>query len=163
MRNALNQINKVQPGAYAQDKIDGLAKWNDDVDFPVFVDPGFGEGHSPVHALEQKGVYFSNSVDLDLMMLDAYPVAYEASERESPDEATIVAVLGKSHTHEERLGEDILGLFGDYHSKFDLKSKPATHLQALASLTDEELLANLPEVLGRLVEDVRARLRALPE
>ena len=73
-------------------------------------------------------MFFSHPVDLDLMMLEAYPDAYEVDPGE-PDESTIVAVLGKSHANESRLGEDLLELFDDYHSKFDLKSKPASHLQ----------------------------------
>ena len=63
----------------------------------------------------------------------------------------------------DRLGDDLLDLFGDYHAKFDLASKPATHLAALSTLTDEELLKDLPDVLSRLVEQVEAKLAELPE
>jgi putative ATP-dependent endonuclease of OLD family len=107
-------------------------------------------------------VFFSSPVDLDLMMLQAFPDAYDVAP-EAPDDKLIVAVLGKSHVNEDRLGDDVLALFGDYHSKFDLKSKPATHLAALAELDDAELLAELPAVLKRLVERVRFRLSELPE
>ena len=75
----------------------------------------------------------------------------------------IVAVLGKNHANEDRLGDDLLDLFDDYHAKFDLQSKPATHLAALSTLTDEELLEDLPDVLGRLLEQVEAKLAELPE
>ena len=101
-------------------------------------------------------------VDLDLMMLDAYPDAYKVQST-PPEESTIIAVLGKSHVNEDRLGNDLLDLFDDYHAKFDLKSKPATHLTALSTLTDEALLEALPDVLGRLVERVKAKLAELPE
>jgi putative ATP-dependent endonuclease of OLD family len=107
-------------------------------------------------------VFFSHPVDLDLMMLESYPGAYEVDPGE-PDEPTIIAVLGKNHVNESRLGEDLLELFDDYHAKFDLKSKPATHLSALSALTDKELLEGLPDVLDRLVERVRKKLAELPE
>lgn len=95
-------------------------------------------------------------------MLRAFPDAYEVATAE-PDEKMIVAVLGKSHSHEERLDEDVLNLFDHYHANFDLKSKPATHLAALSNLEDDKLMAGLPEVLGRLVECVRTKLTGLPE
>jgi putative ATP-dependent endonuclease of OLD family len=97
------------------------------------------------------------------MMLEAYPEAYDVGEVEPPHEETIVAVLGKAHANEDLLGDDLLALFDDYHSLFNLKSKPASHLLALSNLTDEKLLEGLPEVLQRLVDNVRAQLEALPE
>lgn len=92
----------------------------------------------------------------------AYPDAYGVAPVE-PDESTIIAVLGKRHANEDRLGDDFLELFDDYHAKFDLKSKPATHLAALSTLADKELLEGLPDVLSRLVERVREKLAELPE
>lgn len=157
VRNAVNQINKVKQ-TFPQDKIDALPKWDDGRDFPTFTD-----GKSAISVLEKKGVYFSHPVDLDLMMLEAFPEAYGASPTGAPDDKAIAAVLGKSHANEDHLPEDVLELFDDYHRLFDLKSKPASHLKAMAALTDDELLAGLPDVLSRLVEDVRTRLGALPE
>ncbi|MFD6265515.1 ATP-dependent endonuclease, partial [Micromonospora chalcea] len=122
----------------------------------------FKDGRGSIWSLERRGVFFSHPVDLDLMMLEAYPDAYDVDPTD-PDEKTIVAVLGKSHKNETRLPDDALQLFDDYHDKFDLASKPATHLAALADLSDEELLEGLPEVLERLVEHVRASLAGLPE
>jgi len=163
VRNALNQYNRVRPGVYGDQAIDGLSKWDDAVDFPVFADSNLQDNHGPIYDLEQTSVYFSHPVDLDLMMLEAFPDAYGAEPAGAPDEKTITAVLGKSHVNENRLPADVLALFADYHRKFDLKSKPAAHLRAMAALTDKELLKDLPEVLKRLVEDVRAKLKALSE
>ncbi|WP_298045429.1 ATP-dependent endonuclease [uncultured Citricoccus sp.] len=157
VRNALTQINKTKQ-TYRQEHIDRLPQWNDDLDFPVYEK----EGKSALRVLEKHGVFFSNPVDLDLMMLDAFPAAYNAK-RSTPDDQTIVAVLGKKHAGEDRLEEDVRGLFDDYHAKFDLRSKPATHLAALSMIHDDELNDGLPDVLGRLVEHVRARLKELPE
>ncbi|MFD9601294.1 ATP-dependent endonuclease [Streptomyces sp. NPDC059970] len=168
VHNALKQMNAVRPKTYTDEQFGKLPKWNDDRDFPTLVDPGFTGGHGPVEDLEGKGVFFSHPVDLDLMLLAAYPDAYGVSPTEpgnptEPDQETVVAVLGKSHVHEERLPEDVRALFGDYHAKFDLGSKPAAHLAALADLNDKQLLEDLPDVLVRLVEYVRTNLTGLPE
>ena len=72
-------------------------------------------------------------------------------------------MLGKNHANEGRLGDDLLGLFEDYHSTFDLHSKPAAHLAALSTLSDAELLDGLPDVLNRLIEYIHERLVELPE
>ncbi|MGP9787965.1 ATP-dependent nuclease [Glutamicibacter sp. 287] len=162
VRNALKQINKINPNTYTKEQIEGLSKWNDDGDFPVFNDPLFLKGDGPVRALEQHGVFFSNPVDLDLLMMEAFPEAYAVAPA-VPDDKMIVAVLGKSHTHEERLGSNVLNLFNDYHAKFDMKSKPATHLGALSTLEDNELMEGLPEVLLRLIGHVRTKLSGLSE
>lgn len=163
VRNALKQYNKLNAGTFTEAQIDGLSAWNEAVDFPVYNDVNFKDGHGPVYALEQKGVYFSHPVDLDLMLLEAFPDAYGVESVGTPDEKTIAAVLGKAHANEDHLPTVTFELFDDYHRLFDLKSKPASHLTAMAALTDDELLEGLPEVLSRLVEDVRARLGALPE
>lgn len=157
VRNAVKQYNKLKR-TFAQDKIDALPEWNDAKNFPTFT-----EGRGAISTLEKKGVYFSHPVDLDLMMLEAFPDAYGVESVGTPDDKTIAAVLGKSHANEDRLPSGLRELFDDYHRLFDLKSKPASHLRAMAALTDDELLEDLPEVLQRLVADVRAKLGALPE
>ena len=80
-----------------------------------------------------------------------------------PDAPTIKAVLGKSHHDSTQYSEDELKLFDTYHQRFKLGSKPAAHIDALAQLSDEELLANMPESLGRLADAVIAKLAELPE
>jgi putative ATP-dependent endonuclease of OLD family len=163
VRNALRQVNAVSTTPpFKEEVIDALPKWNDEHDFPQMDDPRYKPGRGPMPALERRDVFFSAPVDLDLMMLDAYPDAYEV-EPTPAEESTIIAVLGKSHVNEDRLGGDLADLFDDYHAKFDLRSKPATHLAALSTLTDKELLEGLPDVLGRLVERVKAKLAELPE
>lgn len=112
--------------------------------------------------LEAREVYFSYPMDLDFAMLLAYPDAYDVL-RETPDESTIKAVLGKSHHNSGQYSEDELALFGTYHRCFKLGSKPAAHIEALAKLSDEDLLAGMPESLGRLADAVIAKLAELPE
>lgn len=162
VRYALDQINKITPGTYSPKDINSLPNWNSPVGFPQFHDPQYSEGKGPLRDLEQKGVFFSNPVDLDLLMVEAFPKAYGAK-FEYPDKKAIVAVLGKMHVNEELLGQEVLSLFDHYHATFDLKSKPASHLRALSTLTDNELIEGLPAVLKRLIAHVGMKLKELPE
>lgn len=163
VRNAMNQVNKVDDGFFSSAQIKSLPRWNDDVDFPEYCGTRNNAAQCPIDDLEDRSVYFSHPVDLDLMMLEAYPDAYDAAPNGRPEESTVVAVLGKSHVNEQRLGNNVFYLFDDYHDKFNLKSKPTTHLKAMSKLADEELIEGLPDVLQRLVSDVQAQLEGLPE
>lgn len=107
-------------------------------------------------------VYFSYPMDLDFTMLLSFPEAYGVEEDE-PDESTIKAVLGKSHYDATQYSENELKLFNTYHQRFKLGSKPAAHIDALAQLTDEELLAKMPASLNRLADAVIAKLEEWPE
>lgn len=163
VRNALRQYNKLNPGTFTDPQIDELPDWNDAVEFPVLKGENCSEGSEIMNVLERMDVYFSHPVDLDLMMLEAFPNAYGTESIGAPDEKVIAAVLGKSHVNEGHLPEGTLNLFDDYHRLFELKSKPASHLNAMAVLTNEQLLSGLPGPLKRLIEGVRARLEGSPE
>ena len=113
-------------------------------------------------ALEERDVYFSYPMDLDFTMLLSFPEAYDVEEDE-PDESTIKAVLGKKHHDASQYSQDEQKLFNTYHQRFKLGSKPAAHIDALAQLTDEELLADMPASLSRLADAVIAKLAELPE
>lgn len=112
--------------------------------------------------LEERDVYFSYPMDLDFAMLLAYPDAYGVTE-EDPEDDTIKAVLGKSLHDASQYSEDEQQLFNTYHQRFKLGSKPAAHIDALAQLTDKELLADMPESLSRLADAVITKLAELPE
>jgi hypothetical protein len=138
-----------------------IAKWNEDL--PVRTDHWFEEGTISIFSeLEKRGVYFSDPMDLDFSMLLAYPKAYGVS-RSPPDESTLKAVLGKSHYNAGQYDANEQELFGIYHSKFKLGSKPAAHISALAKLTDEDLLKSLPPSLDRLADAIIAALEDIPE
>lgn len=133
----------------------GIPKWNSDEHkvrkYPVYLT-----------AFEERGIYFSDPLDLDFAMLLSYPEAYGVEE-EAPDASVIKAVLGKSHHDSSQYSEDELKLFGTYHQRFKLGSKPAAHISALAQLSDQELLENMPASLNRLTDAVIAKLADLPE
>jgi len=116
--------------------------------------------------LEDFGVFFSAPVDLDILMLTHYPKAYgieDISKLPLPKPPARESVLGKARQNEEKLGDSILRLFDKYHALFDLGSKPASHLSALAALDDAALLADLPPVLDRMITHISDRLGKIPE
>lgn len=160
IRYAAQQINKHRPGTFAAEKIDGIKPWDADVAFPAY-DASSGA----LRTLEVHAVFFSHPLDLDLMMLEAYPDAYGVTTTASASESTRKAVLGKSHVNSHRYSEAQLGLFDEYQKQFKLGSKPANHLSAMATFEgrDHELLADLPEPLFRLLRTVKERLESIPE
>lgn len=114
--------------------------------------------------LEQRDVFYSYPMDLDFSMLKAYPSEFELEDtKELPDEKLIASVLGKNHHKPEQYSENEQKLFASYHKLFKLGSKPANHLQALANLTDEELLEDMPVELSRLADKVKEKLQEIPE
>lgn len=142
-----------------QEEIDGIPSWNDEQGL-LIEDDGW------IARLEEHGVFFSSPLDLDFMMLEAYPGAYDLDddELEKPDDDTLKAVLGKSH---DAVGgqytDDQQKCFSAYHTRFKLDSKPVWHIRALAELEDESLLDDLPEVLERMFERIESDLKDLPE
>ena len=115
-----------------------------------------------IEELEKRDVYFSSPMDLDFAMLIAYRDAYGV-EAEEPTASTIKAVLGAGHYNPAQYSGNELDLFSTYHKRFKLGSKPATHIEALAHIGDEDLLANIPASLGRLGDAIVAKLAELPE
>jgi predicted ATPase len=132
-----------------------IPDWNSEK-YKVCDYPGYLE------QLESRGIFFSYPMDLDFAMLLSFPVAYGA-ESSTPSEATIKAVLGDSHYDANQYDANQRGLFGTYHKRFKLGSKPAAHIDALAQLGDKKLLADMPASLSRLADTVIAKLEELPE
>lgn len=141
------------------DQVKSIPKWDDDKGLIVDDEGWFAR-------LEEHGVFFSSPLDLDFLMMIAYPAAYdvEDDDLEEPDEDGLKAVLGKKHdVVGNQYTDEELKYFDAYNSRFKLGSKPAWHIQAMASLTDKDLLDGMPNVLGRLVNRIRKELKALPE
>lgn len=161
IKNVNDQLAKFEPTKVLPEHWP-LPKWNAD-DTPVRTHHFFGDEKQDIFAeLEKRGVFFSFPLDLDFALLLAYPDAYSVEE-EVPDEQTITAVLGKSHHDSSQYSKDELKLFGTYHQSFKLGSKPAAHIDALAKLSDAQLLASMPKPLGRLADAVMDKLSELPE
>lgn len=114
-------------------------------------------------ALEAYDVFFSASLDLDFMLLEAFVSQYQATgsvgshipasdpELTNRLKAAREAVLkseggsGSTYTPAQRQ------LFIWYQYLFLGRGKPTTHMRALNAMTDEQLAASLPPVLKRLL------------
>ena len=149
-----NQLDILKNGATKSSDV-AIPKW-DDRENPIRRNTACMEN------LEQTDVFFSSPLDIDFSMMSSFPEEYSV-ERENSSESIVVAVLGKRCNGIEQYSNDEKNLFSSYHKKFKLSSKPATHLNALAQLTDEKLIECMPESLGRLADKVKSKLEGLPE
>lgn len=132
-----------------------IPKWNDS-------DNLFRETENYIDYFEGKGIFFSYPLDLDFSMLHSFQAAF-AAETEIPTESTIKAVLGKSYFDATQYNEGERLLFRAYHKKFKLSSKPASHIDALANLSDQDILDNMPEPYSRMIDAIISLIDELPE
>jgi putative ATP-dependent endonuclease of OLD family len=155
----LLQYSVVEENDLTQEEIDAIPAWNADEGI-IVDDLGW------IDRLERLGVFFSTPLDLDFMMMANYSEAYrvEGDELAEPDEDTIKAVLGKRH--------DVLGnqyteeqqtYFDAYHRRFKLGSKPTWHIRAMASMDGQDLIDNMPQVVGRMLDRIESDLEDWPE
>ena len=162
IKYASEQLAKYSDTNKLSDVFSPIPKWNEPK-IPIRTHHFFNNGTISVfQELESKGVFYSSPMDLDFTMLISYPEAYGVQEEE-PEESTIKAVLGKSHFNSEQYTADELRLFGTYHQLFKLGSKPASHIEAFAKLSDSDLLDRMPDSLVRLADSIKTRLEAIPE
>lgn len=124
-----------------------------------------------VEGLQGWKIFMSSPLDLDLEMLRAFPQAYEALELRGPSipdsedeeyqkkvEAVNYAVLGEESGEASLYSDDERALFWRYRYHFLTRSKPATHLLALNSLSDAEIRENCPPYLRALVDAIASEL-----
>jgi putative ATP-dependent endonuclease of OLD family len=144
-----------------QAEIDSLPEWDLDEDKLLESEP---TSHW-LSFLESKDVFFSSPLDLDFAMLNRFPAAFgvTAADSNMPPENKIKSVLGDNYHGIEQYSTDEKKLFTSYHKLFKLGSKPVAHLNALAELQDEELGAQMPTSLSRLVDAAKVKLEGLPE
>jgi putative ATP-dependent endonuclease of OLD family len=129
-----------------------------------------------IQHLEAFDVYFSSPLDLDFLMLQAFPEQYHATAPAGGgpqipiEEAALQqrvqracrAVLkadggeGDTYTGEEKQA------FIWYSYLFLGRSKPSTHLLALNQLNDAALIGGTPAILSRLVQKIRQKLDPPP-
>ena len=155
----LRAYRDVEKIGFTSEQVQSIPAWNGE-DGLMLDDDGWLE------RLEEHGVFFSSPLDLDFLMMTAYPEAYgvKETELETPDSDALKAVLGKKRdTVEDQYTDEELKYFDAYHSRFKLGSKPAWHIQAMANLTDKKLAAGMPEGLERLFAHIRDELKGLPE
>ncbi len=110
--------------------------------------------------MTDRGIFYSYPLDLDMMMVRAFPDAYKVDGRGDPDNLDKLAtsVFGRGprmDVYEEKAPKEDHPTdleLAAYDYWFKKRSKPASHIQALAKLTDEEIIANCPEPLRLLIE-----------
>ncbi|WP_369810131.1 AAA family ATPase [Bradyrhizobium sediminis] len=117
--------------------------------------------------LEDHGVFYSSPLDLDMEMLAAFPDAYKTiipkggGPSLTPDEAVEI-VLGKGGSGIKDYKATEFGGYKDhtpaYRYHFLTRSKPATHVQALAQVDDKTLKKGMPEVYRRLIKRIDENL-----
>ena len=156
IKYANDQLKKFEPEKILPDNY-AIPEWNND-ECPIL------EYKNYLDELEERGIFYSYPMDLDFSMLKAFPNKFEITDMDTlPDQDLIKSVLSKKHHNPEQYTEEERKLFASYHKLFKLGSKPVNHIQALANLTDEELLNNMPESLSRLADAVKTKLLEIPE
>lgn len=128
-----------------------------------------------VNFLEQFNVYYSQPLDLDFLMLEHYTKKYKsaipkgggpnipdkvkkAQEFESKITVAIQATLKSDKTKALTYTEDQKELMIWYNYHFLGRGKPTTHILALSSMTNEELIENMPPVFDRMFKKIKKLL-----
>jgi len=103
-------------------------------------------------------ILFSYPLDLDMMMLRAFPEAYDVGVIEVPADTEKLenSVFGQGdglkEYEEKAVDPPTSEELAAYDHLFKKRSKPGSHLRALGMLTDVEIVANCPEPLKQLIE-----------
>lgn len=120
-----------------------------------------------VDSLKPHGVYFSAPLDLDLVMLEAFPDAYKAlipkggGPKMTADKAAevVLGTAGPGTTIYTGPFKNYLGLLPAYRYHFLTNSKPATHLAALAHIKTRDLAEKMPAMLAEILNHIAKSLR----
>ncbi|WP_107993438.1 ATP-dependent nuclease [Neisseria elongata] len=156
IKYANDQLKKFEPEKILPDNY-VIPEWNSSEYFILKYEHYLDE-------LEKKDIFYSRPMDLDFSMLKAFPNKFKVENNDTlPSQSLVESVLGGSHHNPEQYTEEERKLFSSYHKLFKLGSKPVNHIQALANLTDEELLNSMPESLSRLAVAVKTKLLGIPE
>ncbi|WP_433811529.1 ATP-dependent nuclease [Flavobacterium johnsoniae] len=129
------------------------------------------------HRLNTHDVFFSAPLDLDFLMLSYYTDFYKAiipinggpripDETEDSDafddkvKTAIQATLKSEKAIAQTYSEEDKKLMIWYNYHFLGRGKPTTHIQALSSMTNEDIKNNLPPVFTRIFERISFLLKA---
>lgn len=140
--------------------VDGLPAWNGNDRILESAN-----GKTWIKFLEESNIFFSSPMDLDFTMLQSFESEYGVFgfELGKPEADTISAVLGKSYHGVNQYSESQQSYFDEYKSLFKQKSKPATHINALSSLSKDDLTGKIPEPLNRLIANIQKILGEIKE
>ena len=121
-----------------------------------------------VQWLRSQWVFYSTYLDLDMMMVEAFPKAYSPSRnfdeaRDDPEKIAkaVFGANGPGDADLSRVGASFPNqMLFTYMDLFKSRSKPASHYKALAVLDDEEISVNCPEPLRALICAAKTILRS---
>jgi putative ATP-dependent endonuclease of OLD family len=115
---------------------------------------------------KEQGVHFSFPLDLDMMMLKAYPQQYKSisnvadgSELKAQDyEKSVFGKAGGGISDYSTTIAPTATELAIYEDLFKKGSKPISHIEAMSLLSDSELKAACPVELQNLFKDCAVRL-----
>lgn len=124
-----------------------------------------------VNTLKEYNVYFSSPLDLDFLLLEHYFRSYIATiplkggpripdRIKEPDKffekvkTSIQATLKSENARGEFYSDERKEQMIYYNYLFLGRGKPSTHIQALSTMTDEELRANIPGTLSEIFNKI---------
>lgn len=124
-----------------------------------------GEDNDWLKALGEEGIFFSFPLDIDFAMLSAFPDAYQhpnpggrgprgGADAISDKKAVTLKTGGDSELYNDDYDDE----FKWYPYLFLDRSKPETHIAALARIEDDDLAENAPPELTALIEHVKKAL-----
>lgn len=154
--NDLSENSFVEAGTIDPDQVDEL----EDGDLVEE-----SEHNDWLKALRQEGIFFSFPLDLDFAMLSAFPEAYchpNSGGRGPRGGADAIrgkkSVTLKTGGDPDLYGDDYDDEFKWYPYLFLNRSKPETHIAALARIEEDDLAGDAPAELKALIEHVKQAL-----
>ncbi len=159
----LGEINNdLSNNTYVQDGIIDLAEVGAIEDRDLIDE---GEENIWLKALREEGIYFSFPLDLDFAMLNAFPDAYQKLKPggSGPHDGVDAickkkAVTLKKGGNSELYDDNYNNEFKWYPYLFLNRSKPESHIAALARIKDDDLAKKMPAELRALIEHVKNAL-----
>ncbi|BCA79056.1 AAA family ATPase [Desulfuromonas sp. AOP6] len=147
--NDLSENAIVQAGTIDPDNVDAIED-------STLLDEG--EDNDWLRALKEEGIFFSFPLDIDFAMLRAFPEAYQHPNPGGRGPRGGTSVIREKKAVTLKTGGDP-ELYDEYYDEFKWypylflnRSKPETHLAALARIEDDDLTGNAPPELTALIE-----------
>ena len=124
-----------------------------------------GEDNDWLKALREEGIFFSFPLDIDFAMLSAFPEAYQRPNPGGRGPRGGADAIRDKKAVTLKTGGDPDLYDGDYDDEFKWypylflsRSKPETHIAALAHIEEDDLAEDAPAELKALIEHVKQAL-----
>lgn len=154
--NDLSENSLVQDGTIDTDDVG-------DIEDSELLDEG--QDHDWLKALREERIFLSFPLDIDLAMLSAFPEAYQHPNPGGRGPRGSADAIREKKTVTLKTGGDPTLYEDDYDNEFKWypylflhRSKPETHLAALAHIEEEDLADDAPSELKALIEHLKGKL-----